>query len=661
MCTIARLRASSHGTFLLCVVAFVLAGFQATFGLDVPIVFTQVPVESSLPAHERAVSDVCHDRWLGFEGARIAVLSTNGAVRVLTTGFHSACDPDVSFDGERLLFAGKKTADSAWRIWELSLTNGQTRAVSPEGLEAHSPIYVSTLFTLDSPKPWFTTVFVGRDRTLNERGTPCGSTLYNIKLDGGELRKLTFNPNHNLDPIQMWDGRVIYSAERNSLEPGTNYHRVALHAIHIEGADMELYGGELGAAAQHMPCDTASGLMVFVEPYPGASDGAGALAAVEQKRPHVTYRRLAPQSKVKAEPEHAWLYPAPFRDGVVLVSRRAASGGRCAVFTFDTATGQSHAVLEDAALSCLQARVLGPRPRPDGHSTVVNQDMKTGTFYGLNCYDTGIEFGSALRTGAVHRVRFIEGIQRVETRSGVGDLPVPRRLIGEAPVERDGSFNVEVPADTPLLLQTVDERGIALATCGWIWVKPKESRGCIGCHEDPERIPENQYVLALQRPSTQLTLSPEQRRTITFAEDIAPLLQRNCATADCHGGKEPLMSLPLKEPGEPGLLQAYETLLAPSAGEKQTSPGEGLRTGRYIDVGRARTSWLVWQLAGTNTARPWDKLPATASSRKIQQMPPAAHAGRLTPEQFRTFVQWIELGAPFQPLRTNSLPNAVGQ
>jgi hypothetical protein len=642
-------------------VAFVIACVQASLALDVPIVFTQVLVRSKVPAHEKKGEDLCQDRWLGFEGARIAVLSTNGGVRVLTTDFHSACDPDVSFDGEKLLFAGKKTADSTWRIWELSLTNGQTRPVSPENLEAHSPIYVSTLFTLDSPEPWFTTVFVGRERTLNERGTLCGSSLYNVRLDGGEMRRLTFNPNHNLDPMQMWDGRVIYTAERNSLEAGSSHHGAALHAIHIEGADMEMYGGELGAVTQHMPCGTASGLIVFIEPYPGADDGAGALATVEQKRPHVTYRRLAPELKSEQAPEHAWLYPAPFRDSIVLVSRRAASGGRCAIFTFDTATGQNHVVLEDATRSCLQARVLGPRPRPDGHSTVVNQQMKTGTFYGLNCYDAGSEFGSALRTGAVQRVRFIEGIQRVGTRSGGGEMPVPRRLIGEAPVEQDGSFNVEVPADTPLLLQTVDERGIALATCGWIWVKPKESRGCIGCHEDPERTPENEYVLALQRPSTRLTLPPGQRRTITFTEDIAPLLQRNCATADCHGGKEPPMSLPLKEPGGPGLLQAYETLLSPSEGDKQTSPGDGLRTGRYIDVGRARTSWLVWQLAGTNTARPWDKLPAAASSRRIQQMPPAAHAGRLTPEQFRTLVQWIELGAPFQTARTNISPNAVGQ
>ena len=56
--------------------------------------------------------------------------------------------------------------------------------------------------------------------TLQRARAPAASSLYNVKLDGTELRRLTFNPNHNLDPFQMWDGRVIYSAERYPHEPG---------------------------------------------------------------------------------------------------------------------------------------------------------------------------------------------------------------------------------------------------------------------------------------------------------------------------------------------------------------------------------------------------------------------------------------------------------
>ncbi len=111
----------------------------------------------------------------------------------------------------------------------------------------------------------------------------------------------------------------------------------------------------------HMACCMPSGLVVFVEPYPGAIDGAGALAAVEEKRPHVTYRRLAPQGQSDKTPEFAWLYPSPFRDGVVLVSRRTTSGGRYGIFTFDTATGQKPASPGDSGFDSVQARVLRPR------------------------------------------------------------------------------------------------------------------------------------------------------------------------------------------------------------------------------------------------------------------------------------------------------------
>ena len=67
-------------------------------------------------------------------------------------------------------------------------------------------------------------------------------------------------------------------------------------------------------------------------------------------------------------------------------------------------------------------------------------------------------------------------------------------------VEEDGSFNLEVPANTPIELQLLDDDGMALRRCGWIWAKNHEPRGCIGCHEDGELvrslgIPGNPYSL----------------------------------------------------------------------------------------------------------------------------------------------------------------------
>jgi hypothetical protein len=612
-----------------------------------PILFTQVPWGNAAAPTTPNGPGLVRQDW--FSGARLVVRSPDGRLRVLSEGFDSACDPNVSFDGLRVLFAGKRARLSRWRIWEIDLDGRGLRAVSPEHLDARSPIHASTLFTLESPQPWFTTIFVGQEKTLNEVGQASASSLYNIKLDGTELRRLTFNPNHNFDPVQMWDGRVIYSAERYPNEPGGREGRVGLYALHVEGADMEFYGGGQGGRIQHMACATERGLVVFVEPAPGTWDGAGQLAGLQERRPHVTYRRLS------QDPSHLYLYPSPLQHNRVLVSRRAAQGGdTCGVFWFDADQGRGEPVYDSPDYHDVQAVLAKSRPTPDGHSTVVDTKYDFGTFYGLNCYDADPRLAPHLPSGAIKRVRFIEGVLQTAPEASAeanGQGPfVARRLVGEAPVEVDGSFNVAVPADTPLLLQTLDERGLALANCGWIWVKTKETRGCIGCHEDPERTPENEYVLALRRPSNQLTLPPAQRRSVSFREDIAPLLQRHCAATDCHGGEDTPLRLGLTSPlpSENELEKVYAALLAP-ARDPGTNTATWPQAGKYVDPGRARTSWLIWQLSGEDTSRPWDHVHSGVSeaARQVRLMPPSGKAASLSPTQIRTFIQWIDLGAQY--------------
>jgi len=73
-------------------------------------------------------------------------------------------------------------------------------------------------------------------------------------------------------------------------------------------------------------------------------------------------------------------------------------------------------------------------------------------------------------------------------------------LLGQAGVERDGSFYVEVPADRPLRLELLDGAGgVVRAERGWFWMRPSEQRICVGCHTGPERAPENKVPEILLR------------------------------------------------------------------------------------------------------------------------------------------------------------------
>ena len=77
---------------------------------------------------------------------------------------------------------------------------------------------------------------------------------------------------------------------------------------------------------------------------------------------------------------------------------------------------------------------------------------------------------------------------------------VRTRSLGEAPVETDGSFYVNVVGDVPFYVETLDRDGRVVQTMrAWTWVRKGDQRGCIGCHENKELSPENRVTQALHK------------------------------------------------------------------------------------------------------------------------------------------------------------------
>ena len=72
-----------------------------------PLVFTQEPPG----AWEGRLGGLPLQPWRP-DGCRVAVLEPGKDLRILAQGFASACDPAVSPDGKKVLFAGKESAGS---------------------------------------------------------------------------------------------------------------------------------------------------------------------------------------------------------------------------------------------------------------------------------------------------------------------------------------------------------------------------------------------------------------------------------------------------------------------------------------------------------------------------------------------------------------------
>ena len=174
-----------------------------------------------------------------------------------------------------------------------------------------------------------------------------------------------------------------------------------------------------------------------------------------------------------------------------------------------------------------RAFTVQPRTRPSGRSTVVRPDSSVGQLYVLNVNESATR-AVAGSFEAPRRIRILttssypkrgtEIHARADSRIDVGAARNPNDanggdvVLGEAEVEGDGSVYLEVPARTPLRMETLDESGgVIRAMRRWLWVMPMERRGCIGCHEDRQLTPPNRHVLALRKPPQRIGLTIEER------------------------------------------------------------------------------------------------------------------------------------------------------
>ena len=604
------------------------------------VLFTQIPAERS----ETELEETFRFRSTSAKRSRIVLLKPtrpDGALQVLTRDFTAACDPCVSFDGTKLLFAAKETPDDNWNIWEMKTNGKDKRQITSNLGDCREPAYLAKS---SITPPEFTDkvrwiVFTSTAaRTYDESGEEYATGLYvqNIEpIDGrGTVTwRATFNLSHDFSPTVLSDGRVLFSSWQHH---GTRYYpygMVALMTTNWAGTGLNLfYGNHQGESVKTMACEMPDRTVVFVESEGSSYDGSGQLARISFKRPLHSHETLS-------NGRGRYRTPHPFPDGRLMISY-ADDDESCGIYFFDEERGvPGQKIYDDPSWDDIDAVAIAPKDEPMGRITIVVDSKETGHLQCLNVYDSDRPEAAEIRKGLVKGVRFVEGVpisqtdelasrgthygQRKPHFPPVGLFSYARtRILGEAPVEEDGSFYVEIVADTPFFIQTLDENGMALQTMrGWMWVRRGSRRGCIGCHENKELAPENRTTEALRKADPQsLTVPQEKRRTVDFKHDVMPIIERRCRK--CHSAPSPKGRLNLGGELTKYFCSAYESLLIQEAGR---NPEQG---GKYVHPWSARKSLLIHLLSG----------------REEKNMPPEKPLGD---EERKKFAEWIDLGAPW--------------
>jgi hypothetical protein len=424
------------------------------------ILFTQVPEK---PEDKNFVTG---NSWRYVPQARIVALNTDkagGSLHVLTADYYSARSPEISNDGQYLLFTAQKRQNDPWQIWEMNLSSLKTRQVTSSLENCTDPAYL----------PGNRLVF--SKSSVND-SLKAGHSLYTCNLDGSNMKRITFNPHTYFASTVLKDGRVLTISR--PLYP--DLRDPALFVLRPDGTKAELfYKGITGSTLLCGGGETLNGKILFIESGTGG-DGEGDIISINYNRP--LHSRVNLTAGITGDFNSVF----PLQSGKLLVSYRKSKEDRYSLYQLDPeskALGQP--LYNNKDFDILEAVVVGKKATPKKLPSEVDMGAKTGLLLCQNIHILEEQTsGNAISPMRADKIEVL-GIDST---------------LGIVQVEEDGSFYLKVKADEPFQMRALDQNGhVMQGPSDWIWLRPNERRGCVGCHEDRERVPENSVPLAVKK------------------------------------------------------------------------------------------------------------------------------------------------------------------
>jgi hypothetical protein len=377
----------------------------------------------------------------------IFVRDANGQ-HPLVPDFAASADPAVSFDGKKVLFAGKIHSEDPSQIWEVSANGGGAKRITSGPGDCIRPFYLP------------------EDRIIYARKVSRHFVIEIADLAGGKPVPLTYTPSNAIPTDVLRDGRILFEA---GYPLGTE-STPDIYTVYSDGSGVESYRCDHGTARYGGRQDR-SGDVVFASPQ--------TLARFTSARAQQV-RLSAPSGEYSGD-------IAETQSGEWLASWRPTHDVPFRLMRWSQGSAQLQSIAEIPGANVIQPTLLAEHVVPNRHPSGLH-DWPNANLLCLNAYTSKYSFAP----GSILAVRMY-------TRESDGKA----RLLGTAPVEKDGSFFVQVPTEQPLQIELLDAAGKTLKReAGFFWMRRGEQRACVGCHAGPETAPENAVPMILLRSTT---------------------------------------------------------------------------------------------------------------------------------------------------------------
>ncbi len=482
----------------------------------------------------------------------IAAMSLRDPQRPLTTIFKPdkpvmVADVDLHFDGNRMLFSMIGT-NHRWQIWEIGVDGTGLRQVTteePKDVDNYDACYL----------PDERIIFAS---TRCFQGVPCvggGDTVANLCImdaQGANVRQLCFDQDHNWCPTVLTNGRVLFS--RWEYSDTSHYFSRLLFHMNPDGTNQSEYYGSnsywpnsifYSRPIPGQPTMVATivsghhgvprmGELILLDPAKGRHEADGVIQRIPgygKKVEPVIMDQLVDQSWPK------FLHPFPLSEKYVLTASQTDGSSLWGIYLVDIFDNRV-LIRQMGGNALFEPIPLRKTERPPVIPDKVDLKRDDALVYLSDIYS-----GRGLRDvpkGSVKKLRLYSFHYGYPQLGGHKNVAVEggwdvHRILGTVPVEPDGSAYFRVPANTPIAVQPLDDRGRAMQIMrSWFTAMPGENVSCVGCHEKQNMAVPAKGTIASRRGPSAIAewFGPE--RGFSFKRDIQPVLNRYCV--GCHDG-----------------------------------------------------------------------------------------------------------------------------
>ncbi len=529
--------------------------------------------------HEIIASHVYTYHYEGFQaGGGLYVIDPRDPdaepLELVATPAGQILDADLSYDGRRVLFSWRQTADAGYHLWTVDVDGTGLAQVTDGPWHDYNGCWLPDggIAFLSTREAQFAYCW----------HAPVG-IVHRMDANGANVRKLSANYLNDFTPYVLEDGRIIYSRWEYVDRPAIPIQ--SLWTINPDGTGLSGYFGNRVLSpgtfmeARQIPGTTK--IVCTMTGHNGPTRGAigivdrvhgvNAQAAIENITPDVPLPSID-KGNGNTEGSKQYSCPLPLDDARFLVSAQGPLLAR-------TYAGECQSLVLPPPTNGMQwfnAQPVRPRKRPPAVPARPAED-EDATLYVQDIYQ-GLE--PQVPRGGVARIRVVREMQKTvridpSLRAFGFQFPViscgatyaGKDVLGEVPVEADGSAYFRVPPNVPLYFMALDAHGRAVQRMrSFTHLMPGESQGCIGCHERRRTVPVSARGKAFDHPPRELEPPEWGRGGFSYARIVQPVLDEHCV--ECHGKTAPPKGLDLSGDLTDYFNVSYENLARDPQGPK---------------------------------------------------------------------------------------------